>query len=87
MSMMSQIGYSGVSAAQIALNGAAQNVANMYTPGYSRLTTVMGSVGGQGQQAGGGVSVIGAKRMSDEFKTQQLWRATTDMNYYQAGQD
>ena len=87
MSMMSQIGYSGVSAAQIALNGAAQNVANMYTPGYSRVSTVLGSVVGQGQQAGGGVSVIGVKRMSDEFKTQQLWRATTDMNYYQAGQD
>ena len=87
MSLMGQIGYSGVSAAQIALNSAAHNVANMRTPGYSRLTTIMGSVAGQGQQVGGGVSVIGVKRMSDEFKTQQLWRATTDMNYYQAGQD
>ena len=87
MSMMSQIGYSGVSAAQIALNGAAQNVANIHTPGYSRLKTIMGSVGGQGQQVGGGVGVISVKRMSDDFKTQQLWRATTDMHYYQAGQD
>ena len=88
MSLMSQIGYSGVSAAQIALNSAAQNIANVNTPGYSRLTTQLGSVGGQGQQqVGGGVHVIGVKRMSDNFKTQQLWRATTDMHYYQAGQD
>ena len=35
MSLMSQIGYSGVSAAQIALNSAAQNIANVNTPGYS----------------------------------------------------
>ena len=87
MSLMGQIGYSGVTAAQIALNAAAQNIANINTPGYSRLTTQQGSVGGQGQQVGGGVNVIGIKRMSDNFKTQQLWRATTDMHYYQAGQD
>ena len=87
MSLMGQIGYSGVSAAQVALNAAAQNIANIRTPGYSRLTVQTGSVGGQGQEVGGGVNVIGVKRISDNFKTQQLWRATTDMNYYQAGQD
>ena len=87
MSLMGQIGYSGVSAAQVALNAAAQNIANIRTPGYSRLSVQTGSVGGQGQQVGGGVNVIGVKRISDGFKTQQLWRATTDMNYYQAGQD
>lgn len=88
MSMMSQIGYSGMAAAQIALNTSAQNVANMFTPGYSRLTTVMGSVAGtSSQQVGGGVVVTAVRRMSDDFKTQQLWRATTDMHYYQAGQD
>ncbi|MHC8306815.1 flagellar hook-associated protein FlgK [Pseudomonas sp. PB3P13] len=88
MSIMSQIGYSGMAAAQIALNTSAQNVANMFTPGYSRLTTVMGSLAGTSdQQVGGGVTVTAVRRMSDDFKTQQLWRATTDMNYYQAGQD
>lgn len=88
MSMMSQIGYSGMAAAQIALNTSAQNVANMFTPGYSRLTTVMGSLAGtSNQQVGGGVMVTAVRRMSDDFKTQQLWRTTTDMHYYQAGQD
>lgn len=88
MSMMSQIGYSGVVAAQIGLNTTAQNIANMRTPGYSRLTTVMGSVAGtSSQQIGGGVVVNAVRRMSDDFKTQQVWRATTDMHYYQAGQD
>lgn len=88
MSIMSRIGYSGMAAAQIALNTSAQNIANMFTPGYSRLTTVMGSLAGtSNQQIGGGVTVTAVRRMSDDFKTQQLWRATTDMNYYQAGQD
>ena len=88
MSMMSQIGYSGMAAAQIALNTSAQNVANMFTPGYSRLTTVMGSLAGtSNQQVGGGVMVTAVRRMSDDFKTQQLWRATTAMHYFQAGQD
>lgn len=88
MSIMSQIGYSGLTAAQIALNTSAQNIANLRTPGFSRLVTVMGSVAGtSGQQVGGGVVVTAVRRMSDDFKTQQLWRATTDMHYYQAGQD
>ena len=38
-----QIGYSGVSAAQVALNAAAQNIANIRTPGYSRLSVQTGS--------------------------------------------
>ncbi|WMI97589.1 flagellar hook-associated protein FlgK [Pseudomonas chlororaphis subsp. aurantiaca] len=88
MSLMSHIGYSGMAAAQVALNTTANNVANMFTPGYSRLTTVMGSVGGTSEQTvGGGVTVTSVRRMSDTFKTQQLWRATTNMQYYQAGQD
>ena len=88
MSFMSQIGYSGMNAAQIALNTSAQNVANMFTPGYSRLTVQLGSLSGtSNQQVGGGVAVTNVRRMSDDFKTQQLWRATTDMQYYQAGQD
>lgn len=88
MSMMSQIGHSGVAAAQVALNNSARNVANMFTPGYSRLTTVMGSVDGPGHQAaGGGVQVTSVRRMSDAFKTQQLWRATTEQHFYQSAQE
>lgn len=88
MSMMSQIGYSGMAAAQKALNASAQNVANLYTPGYSRLTTVMGSLAGPSSlSAGGGVEVTSVRRVTEDFKTQQLWRATTEMHRYKAGQD
>ncbi|MNJ17579.1 Flagellar hook-associated protein 1 [compost metagenome] len=88
MSLMSQIGYSGMAAAQSALNASAQNVANLHTPGYSRLTTVMGSLAGPSSlSAGGGVEVLEVRRIAEDFKNQQLWRATTEMHQHKAGQD
>ncbi|WPP00081.1 flagellar hook-associated protein FlgK [Pseudomonas sp. HR96] len=87
MSIMSQIGFSGVNAAQIAMNTTAQNLANLNTPGFSRLTTAFTSVGGQGGRIGGGVEVSGIRRMTSDFNNQQLWRAGSQASYHNgAGQ-
>lgn len=87
MSLLSQIAYSGIRATQVALATTGQNVANVNTPGYSRLNTVMASMSGQGElNAGGGVQVTSIRRLTNEFQNQQLWRATTEENYYAASQ-
>ncbi|MBM7059121.1 flagellar hook-associated protein FlgK [Pseudomonas sp. UL073] len=87
MSILSQIGYSGVHAAQIALSTTGQNIANVNTPGFSRLNTVTTSLAGTGAlSAGGGVQVTSIRRLSNEFQNQQLWRASTEQNYYSSSQ-
>lgn len=87
MSILNQIAYSGVRAAQIAIATTGQNIANVNTPGFSRLNPVMASVGGQGGlNIGGGVEVTNIRRLSDNFQNQQLWRATTEQNYYSSSQ-
>ena len=87
MSTLDQIAYSGVRAAQIALSTTGQNIANVNTPGFSRLHTVAGSLAGQsGLNAGGGVQVTSIRRLSSDFQNQQLWRATTEQHYYSNSQ-
>lgn len=87
MSMLSQIGYSGLRAAQIALATSGQNVANANTPGFSRLSPVLASLAGEGGlNVGGGVVVTSIRRMANDFQNQQLWRATTEQSYYDSGQ-
>ncbi|CDF83904.1 Flagellar hook-associated protein 1 [Pseudomonas knackmussii B13] len=87
MSNLTQIAYSGVRASEIALSVTGQNTSNVNTPGFSRLSTVMSSLGGQGMSnPGGGVTVSSIRRMSDDFHNQQLWRATTAQNYYSDSQ-
>lgn len=87
MSTLSQIAYSGVRATQVALNTTAQNIANTNTAGYTRLQTIMGSVAGLGGlNIGGGVEVTSIRRIADSFANQQLWRATTEQNYYSSSQ-
>lgn len=86
MSTMSQIGFSGINASQIAMNTTAQNLANLNTPGFSRLVASMGSLGGQGGRVGGGVEVTGIRRMTSDFNNQQLWRAGAQASYH-AGAD
>ena len=46
MSNISQIAYSGINAAQIGLTTTGQNIANIHTPGYSRLNTTTESLSG-----------------------------------------
>lgn len=87
MSILNQIAYSGVRASQVALATTGQNIANVNTPGFSRLQTITGSLAGQGGlSVGGGVEVISIRRMTNEFHNQQLWRATTEQNFYGASQ-
>ena len=87
MSILNQIAYSGVRAAQVAIATTGQNIANVNTPGFSRLNPVMASLGGQGGlNIGGGVEVTRIHRLSDDFQNQQLWRATTEQNYYSSSQ-
>ncbi|WP_434457189.1 flagellar hook-associated protein FlgK [Stutzerimonas urumqiensis] len=87
MSTLTQIGYSGVRASQIALTASGQNVANVNTPGFSRLAPDLRSVaslGGVG--VGGGVQVSDVRRLASDFQNQQLWRATTEQRYHDTSQ-
>ena len=87
MSTLSQIGFSGVRAAQVSLSTTGQNIANVNTPGFSRLQTISVSMSGTSAlSAGGGVQVSSIRRLSNDFQNQQLWRATTEQNYYSSAQ-
>ncbi|MCP9339982.1 flagellar hook-associated protein FlgK [Stutzerimonas xanthomarina] len=87
MSILGQIGYSGVRASQIALSATGQNIANVNTPGFSRLAPDLHSLGGQTSvSVGGGVQVSSIRRLSNDFQNQQLWRASTDKNYFNTNQ-
>lgn len=84
---LSQIAYTGLHATQLALTATGQNIANVHTPGFSRLTSVMSSLSGQaGLTAGGGVQVTSIRRMTSEFQNQQLWRANTEMHAHTSAQ-
>ncbi|CAM4276779.1 flagellar hook-associated protein FlgK [Vibrio agarivorans] len=77
MSLMN-IGLSGVTASQMGMNVTAQNVANINTPGYSRQQAVFGTVGPKGMgEAGNGVSVNSIRRITDQYQTNQLFRASS----------
>ncbi|WP_338763767.1 flagellar hook-associated protein FlgK [Massilia sp. METH4] len=79
---------SGAVAAQAALNAASQNVANLQTKGYTRQGVLLAAVApGIGtKQAGNGVEVAGLLRISDSYKTQQLWRANSELGRYSTQQ-
>lgn len=72
---------SGSLAAQAALNTTSQNIANLQTKGYTRqgviLSAVAPAAGTYG--AGFGVEVSKLIRFSDSYKSQQLWRANSDL--------
>ena len=79
---------SGAVAAQAALNATSQNVANLQTKGYTRQGVLLAAVapGFGTRQAGNGVEVSALLRISDAYKTQQLWRANADLGRYSAQQ-
>ncbi|MBB5607306.1 MULTISPECIES: flagellar hook-associated protein FlgK [unclassified Janthinobacterium] len=72
---------SGSIAAQAALGAASQNIANLQTPGYTRQGVLLTSLGaGVGvRSAGNGVQVSALLRFADDYKTQQMWRAASDL--------
>ena len=62
---MINIGYSGASTAQLALNVTAQNTANVMTDGYTRqvaITSTIGASSGSANSAGNGVQVDSIRR-------------------------
>ncbi|MGL5201665.1 MAG: flagellar basal body protein, partial [Aeromonas veronii] len=70
------IGFSGLNAAQIALNVTAQNIANVNTIGYSRQEAMTGSLSGFGRLDNGqGVEVTGVRRITDDYLVSQHWRS------------
>ena len=80
MSMISNA-LSGSNAAQAALTAASQNIANLQTPGYTRQGVLLTSLGaGVGvRSAGNGVQVSALLRFADGYKSQQMWRAASDL--------
>lgn len=87
MSTLSQIAYSGLQANRLAMTTTGQNVANVNTPGFSRLAPTMVSIAGQGgQSAGGGVQVTSIRRLTGEFQNQQLWRSNTELHMHASAQ-
>lgn len=73
---------SGAVAAQTALTTSSQNVANSMTEGYTRQGVVLAAqapANGDQLSAGYGVSVKNIRRFSDDYKTQNLWRANADL--------
>ncbi|MBF0676722.1 flagellar hook-associated protein FlgK [Pseudomonas sp.] len=79
MSLMSQIGMSGVRASQTALTTTSQNVANVNTPGFSRLRTEQMSLSGHTTLSGGrGVEITTIRRIADDYVNRQLWRSTSE---------
>lgn len=75
---------SGAIAAQAALNATSQNVANLQTKGYTRQGVLLAAMApGIGtKQAGNGVEVSSLLRFADSYKTQQMWRANSELGRY-----
>lgn len=69
-SSMLSIGVSGLQAAQTALATNSNNIANVYTPGYSRETLELS--GGPGASPVSGVSVSSISRQTDAYLSAQL---------------
>ncbi|MBA0035843.1 flagellar hook-associated protein FlgK [Pantoea sp. BIGb0393] len=83
------IGYSGANAARIGLNVTALNIANAGTRGYSRQRVEQQAIGPMGNQrlsSGNGVEVNNIRRMADQFRIGQVWRTTSQANYFDQGQ-
>lgn len=78
-------GLSGLSASQQMLNVASNNIANINTPGYTRQegTLVSRADGSTGLSPGNGVQLTGMRRIADEFATAALWRAGSQVGYFE----
>jgi flagellar hook-associated protein 1 len=82
MSNLLNIGASGLSAAQVALNTVGNNISNVSTPGYSRQTVLQAQniSPSSGQYTiGSGVSVTAVQRAYSAFLTQAVWSSNSSM--------
>ncbi|MBV6319706.1 flagellar hook-associated protein FlgK [Duganella violaceipulchra] len=75
---------SGALAAQAALNTVSQNIANSQTKGYTRQGVLLQTLvnGGGAKSPGNGVQVGSLLRFSDSYKSQQMWRAASDLGQH-----
>lgn len=79
---------SGALASQLALNATSQNIANLQTEGYTRQAALLTAVGPSSgtRTAGNGVAVNSLLRFSDDYKSQQLWRAASSVGQHSQSQ-
>lgn len=72
---------SGALAAQAALNAVSQNIANAQTKGYTRqgVLLVATASDASANSPGNGVQIGSLLRFSDSYKSQQMWRAASDL--------
>lgn len=74
-----------LAAAQLGLDVAGQNIANVNTPGYTRRLVSLSEVPPSDRlSAGGGVSADGVSAARDEFVTARLWTEMQGSGYDQA---
>lgn len=87
MSMLSN-GLTGIVASQVALDTVSQNLANALTPNYTRqgvALTAKAATNGS-NAAGHGVEATSLIRYADSYKTQQMWRANSQLGQQEAEQ-
>lgn len=80
---------SGALASQMSLAATSQNIANMQTKGYTRqmaVLTALGPESGNNRSSGNGVAVNSLVRISDDYKTQQMWRAASGVGRHAQSQ-
>jgi flagellar hook-associated protein 1 FlgK len=72
---------SGALAAQAALNTVSQNIANSQTKGYTRQGVLLVATASDAgtKSAGNGVQIGSLLRFSDSYKSQQMWRAASEL--------
>lgn len=74
-------GLTGALAARAALDTTSQNTANLQTKGYTRQSVLLQAVGPDvgSNRSGSGVQIGALLRYSDAYKSQQMWRAASDL--------
>jgi len=82
-------GLSGLKVSQQALNTTSNNIANINTPGFTRQEAVVTSrsTNSGGLSAGSGAQLSDIRRISDEFSTTALRRATTESGFASKTED
>lgn len=72
---------SGALAAQAAINTVSQNIANVQTKGYTRQGVLLQSIASDPgvNSPGNGVQIGALLRFNDSYKSQQMWRANSDL--------
>ena len=74
------IGHSALTASQLGIQVAGNNLANVATPGYTRQTAILAPQRGSaisGQNAGRGVRVAEVQRQVDEALQARLWTSVS----------